>query len=43
LLRDTLLADASPATPAEMRKRFEGYLDQLAKGKEPCKVTIVLE
>jgi hypothetical protein len=42
-LRDTLLAGGSPATPAEMRKRFDEYLDQLTKGKEPGKVRIVLE
>ena len=42
-LRDALLAGGSPATPAEMRKRFEEYLDQLTKGKEPGKVRIVLE
>ena len=28
---------------AEMRKRFEEYLDGLTKGKEPGKVWIVLE
>jgi hypothetical protein len=32
-----------PATPAEMKKRFEGYLDQLTRGKDPAKVRIVLE
>lgn len=42
-LRDALLAGGSPATPAEMRKRFEEYLDRLTKGKEPGKVRIVLE
>ncbi|HBP90844.1 MAG TPA: ATPase [Nitrospiraceae bacterium] len=42
-LRDALLAGGSPATPAELRKRFEEYLDQLTKGKEPGKVRIVLE
>ncbi|MFH1931375.1 MAG: DUF6079 family protein [Pseudomonadota bacterium] len=42
-LRDALLAGGSPTTPAEMRKRFEEYLDQLTKGKEPGKVRIVLE
>ena len=42
-LRGALLAGGSPATPAEMRKRFEGYLDQLTKGKEQGKVRIVLE
>jgi hypothetical protein len=41
--RSALLAGGSPATPAEMRKRFEEYLDQLTKGKEPGKVRIVLE
>ena len=42
-LRDALLSAGSPATPAEMRKRFEEYLDELTKGKEPGKVRIVLE
>ena len=42
-LRDALLAGGSPATTAEMRKRFEEYLDGLTKGKEPGKVRIVLE
>jgi hypothetical protein len=42
-LRAALLSGGSPATPAEMRKRFEEYLDQLTKGKEPGKVRIVLE
>jgi hypothetical protein len=36
-----LLADGSPAAPAEMKKRFEEYLDELTK--EPDKVWIVLE
>jgi len=42
-LRDALLSGGSPATPAEMRKRFEEYLDQLTKGKESNKVRIILE
>ena len=42
-LRDALLSGGSPATPAEMKKRFEAYLDELTKGKEPGKVRIVLE
>jgi Family of unknown function (DUF6079) len=42
-LRVALLSGGSPATPAEMKKRFEDYLDQLTKGKEPGKVRIVLE
>jgi hypothetical protein len=42
-LRDALLFGGSPATPSEMRKRFEEYLDTLTKGKEPGKVRIILE
>jgi len=42
-LRTALLSGGSPAAPAEMKKRFEEYLDELTKGKEPGKVRIVLE
>ena len=42
-LRAALLAGGSPVTPAEMKKRFEEYLDKLTKGREPGKVRIVLE
>lgn len=42
-LREALLSGGSPATPLEMRKRFEEYLEKLTKGKEPGKVRIVLE
>jgi hypothetical protein len=42
-IRKTLLSDGSPTTPAEMRKRFEEYLDRLTKGKEPGKVRIMLD
>jgi hypothetical protein len=42
-LRAALLAGGSPVTPAEMRKRFDEYLDGLTKGKESGKVRIVLE
>jgi hypothetical protein len=42
-MRAALLAGGSPATPAEMKKRFEEYLNRLTKGKEPGKVRIVLE
>ncbi len=34
---------ATPATPAEMKKRFEEYIDQLANGKDPAKVRIDME
>jgi hypothetical protein len=42
-LREALLAGGTPITPAEMKKRFEEYLDRITKGKEPGKVRIVLE
>ena len=42
-LRDALLSGGSPATPTEMKERFDGYLDRLVRGKEPDKVRIVLE
>jgi len=42
-MRAALLSGGSPATPAEMKKRFEEYLNELTKGKEPSKVRIVLE
>jgi uncharacterized protein DUF6079 len=42
-LRAALLAGGSPVTPAEMKKRFEEYLDKLTRGKEPGKVRFVLE
>ncbi|PXF60115.1 MAG: ATPase [Deltaproteobacteria bacterium] len=42
-MRAALLAGGSPATPAEMKKRFEEYLDELTKGKEPGKVRIILD
>ncbi|MBW1792990.1 MAG: ATP-binding protein [Deltaproteobacteria bacterium] len=42
-LRAALLSGGSPVTPAEMKQRFEDYLDELIKGKEPEKVRIILE
>lgn len=42
-LRAALLKADSPPTPAEMKKRFEEYLNELTKGNEPSKVRIVLE
>lgn len=42
-LQQALQVAGGPATPAEMKKRFEGYIDQLAKGKDPAKVRIVVE
>lgn len=42
-LRMALLSGGSPVTLAEMRKRFDNYLDTLTKGKDSDKVRIVLE
>ncbi len=42
-LRQALVSGGSPVTPAEMKKRFESYLEQLLRGKEPDKVRIILE
>ena len=42
-LRAALLSGGSPATLGEMKKRFDEYLDDQAKGKDPNKVRIVLE
>ena len=42
-LREALFAGGSPATPEEMRRRFEGWLDAIVEGKEADKVRIVLE
>lgn len=42
-LHEALQVNDGPATPAEMKKRFEAYIDQLTKGKDPAKVRIVLE
>lgn len=42
-LRSVLLAGGSPVTPAEMKKRFEDYLSELALGKDSSKVRIVVE
>ena len=42
-LRAALLSGGSPATLGEMKKRFDEYLDDKAKGKDPNKVRIVLE
>lgn len=42
-LRSALLSGGSPVTQEEMRRRFEEYLNEQIKGKEPQKVRIVLE
>ena len=42
-LKAALLAGGSPARPEEMKRRFGGYLDGLARGQDPAKVRMVLE
>jgi energy-coupling factor transporter ATP-binding protein EcfA2 len=42
-LRGALLAGGSPATVPELKKRFEDYLVDISKGKDPTKIRIVLE
>jgi len=42
-LRRALFQDGAPATPAELKQRFEEFLEQLVRGYEPEKVRIVLE
>ena len=42
-LRTAILAGGAPATVVEMKKRFEDYLGDLTKGKDPNKVRVVLE
>jgi Family of unknown function (DUF6079) len=42
-LPNALKVTGGPATPAELKKRFEDYIDQLTRGKDPAKVRIVLE
>ena len=42
-LQDALKASDGPATPEEMKKRFEAFVDQRTKGKDPIRVRILLE
>ena len=42
-LQQALQVTDGPATPAEMKKRFEKYIDQLTKGENPANVRIVVE
>ena len=42
-LQQALLVTEGPATPTEMKKRFEDYIDLLTKGKDPAMVRIVME
>ena len=42
-LQQALKISGGPATPAEMKKRFDEYVDELTRGKDPAKVRIVME
>jgi len=42
-LRAALSDGGSPASPAEMKRRFDDYLSELARGKDPNRVRILLE
>jgi hypothetical protein len=42
-LKSALLAGGSPMTLEEMKKRFEAYLAEVAKGQDVSKLRIVLE
>jgi len=42
-LRSALLKGGAPATPEELKRRFEEYLAEVTKGKNLSKVRIVLE
>jgi hypothetical protein len=42
-LQQSLQVTDGPVTPVEIKKRFEEYIDQLIKGKDPAKVRIIME
>ena len=42
-LQQALQVTSGPATPKEIKKRFEEYIDQLTKGQDSAKVRIVME
>lgn len=42
-LQAALQVTDGPATPEEMKKRFDEYINLLIKGKDPAKVRIVME
>jgi succinate dehydrogenase flavin-adding protein (antitoxin of CptAB toxin-antitoxin module) len=42
-LQKVLQVTGGPATPEEMKKRFNEYIDSLTRGKDPAKIRIVLE
>ncbi|MEW6546400.1 MAG: DUF6079 family protein [Bacillota bacterium] len=42
-LRAALFTGGSPATLGDLKKRFEEFLEDLARGKDPGKVRVILE
>jgi len=42
-LESALKVSSGPATPVEMKKRFEEFINQIIKGKDSAKVRIILE
>jgi len=42
-LQKAIQVTGGPATPGEMKKRFDEFIDTLTKGKDPAKVRIILE
>ncbi len=41
-LREALLVGGSPATLAELKRRYEDHLADLVKGKDPSRVRLVV-
>ena len=42
-IRQALLQGGSPATPEDLRKRFESFLSDRCKGKDTTKLRFVVE
>ena len=42
-IRQALLQGGSPATPEDLRKRFEAFLTDRCKGKDTTKLRFVVE
>ena len=42
-IKKTLLTGGSPATPEDLRKRFESFLNERCKGKNTSKLRFVVE
>ncbi|MCF4150285.1 DUF6079 family protein [Dethiosulfovibrio sp. F2B] len=42
-IQKALQIESGPATPAEIKKRFDDFIDQLTKGQDPANVRIVME